>query len=149
MSYHQISVATYNLTLFVTSQGITNYVFKPVRLSYISVTSRVSGTLGICKTRSEYRNRIFIYSFFHILFTPSLQVNQKTRLLSEQPDKVMLTKLRILEKKMGIVLTLVCTHFLPLSLSLLFSFQQFKASVWAVINQQPDHSDPNDTTITS
>jgi DASH complex subunit DAD3 len=65
-------------------------------------------------------------------------VTQKTRLLSEEPDKVMLAKLRILEKKMGLVLTL------------------FKASVWGVINEQPeqqpamqstDYSDPNDTTI--
>jgi len=47
-------------------------------------------------------------------------VTQKTRLLSEEPDKVMLAKLRSLEKKMGLVLTL------------------FKASVWGVINEQPE-----------
>ncbi|KAH9483942.1 DASH complex subunit dad3 [Psilocybe cubensis] len=65
-----------------------------------------------------------------------LKVTQKTRLLSEEPDKVMLAKLRILEKKMGLVLTL------------------FKASVWGVINDQPDpsirsegFSDANDMTI--
>jgi len=45
-------------------------------------------------------------------------VTQKTRLLHEEPDKHMLAKLRILEKKMGLVLTL------------------FKASVWGVINEQ-------------
>ncbi|KIM49362.1 hypothetical protein M413DRAFT_105916 [Hebeloma cylindrosporum] len=63
-------------------------------------------------------------------------VTQKTRLLNEEPDKVMLAKLRILEKKMGLVLTL------------------FKASVWGVINEQPEPSmhsqefnDSNDRTI--
>jgi len=59
-------------------------------------------------------------------------VTQKTRLLSQEPDKVMLAKLRSLENKMGLVLTL------------------FKASVWGVINEQPQsiaYSDPNDTTI--
>ena len=35
------------------------------------------------------------------------QVTQKTRQLNEEPDKVMLAKLRVLEKKMGLVLTLV------------------------------------------
>ncbi|KAF4615103.1 hypothetical protein D9613_003132 [Agrocybe pediades] len=69
-----------------------------------------------------------------ILF--SHQLTQKTRAISEEPDKVMLAKLRILEKKMGLVLTL------------------FKASVWGVINEQPEtsmhsggHSEGNDTTI--
>ncbi|PPQ93246.1 hypothetical protein CVT25_015244 [Psilocybe cyanescens] len=63
-------------------------------------------------------------------------VTQKTRLLNEEPDRIMLAKLRILEKKMGLVLTL------------------FKASVWGVINDQPDpsmhsegFSDANDMTI--
>ncbi|KAF8965219.1 DASH complex subunit Dad3-domain-containing protein [Flammula alnicola] len=63
-------------------------------------------------------------------------VTQRTRLLNEEPDKVMLAKLRVLEKKMGLVLTL------------------FKASVWGVINEQPEPSmhsagydDSNDTTI--
>ena len=37
------------------------------------------------------------------------KVTQKTRLLHEEPDKHMLAKLRILEKKMGMVLTLVST----------------------------------------
>ncbi|KAF9469239.1 DASH complex subunit Dad3-domain-containing protein [Collybia nuda] len=46
-------------------------------------------------------------------------VTQKTRLLSEEPDQMLLARLRILEKKMGLVLTL------------------FKASVWGVINEQP------------
>ncbi|KAF9482826.1 hypothetical protein BDN70DRAFT_990885 [Pholiota conissans] len=63
-------------------------------------------------------------------------VTQKTRQLNEEPDKVMLAKLRILEKKMGLVLTL------------------FKASVWGVINDQPEpsthsggYNDSNDLTI--
>jgi len=60
-------------------------------------------------------------------------VKQKTRLLYEEPDKQMLAKLRILEKKMGLVLTL------------------FKASVWGVINEQPEstqeYTDANDMTI--
>ncbi|EKM82579.1 hypothetical protein AGABI1DRAFT_33570 [Agaricus bisporus var. burnettii JB137-S8] len=55
-------------------------------------------------------------------------MTQKTRLLQEEPDKKMLTRLRVLEKKMGLVLTL------------------FKASVWGVINEQaaPDVSDSLD-----
>jgi len=63
-------------------------------------------------------------------------VTQKTRLINEEPDRVMLAKLRVLEKKMGLVLTL------------------FKASVWGVINEQPEpsmhnqsYSDSNDMTI--
>ncbi|KJA27142.1 hypothetical protein HYPSUDRAFT_198428 [Hypholoma sublateritium FD-334 SS-4] len=63
-------------------------------------------------------------------------VTQKTRQLNEEPDKVMLAKLRVLEKKMGLVLTL------------------FKASVWGVINEQPEpsthsgeYNDSNDMTI--
>jgi len=60
-------------------------------------------------------------------------VTQKTRLLHEEPDKQMLAKLRILEKKMGLVLTL------------------FKASVWGVINEQPEsaqeYNDASDTTV--
>ncbi|KAF5330840.1 hypothetical protein D9619_005475 [Psilocybe cf. subviscida] len=63
-------------------------------------------------------------------------LTQRTRALTEEPDRVMLAKLRILEKKMGLVLTL------------------FKASVWGVINEQPEpsmhsgsYNDDNDTTI--
>jgi DASH complex subunit DAD3 len=60
-------------------------------------------------------------------------LSQKTRLLHEEPDKHMLAKLRILEKKMGLVLTL------------------FKASVWGVINEQPEstqeYNDASDSTI--
>jgi len=52
-------------------------------------------------------------------------VTQKTRLLSEEPDQMLLARLRVLEKKMGLVLTL------------------FKASVWGVINEQPA-TDPSD-----
>ncbi|OBZ65740.1 DASH complex subunit DAD2 [Grifola frondosa] len=43
----------------------------------------------------------------------------ETRRLSEAPDETLLKRLRALEVKMGLVLTL------------------FKASVWAVINEQP------------
>ncbi|KAI0078126.1 hypothetical protein K474DRAFT_1771217 [Panus rudis PR-1116 ss-1] len=43
----------------------------------------------------------------------------ETRRLSEAPDESLLKQLRALEMKMGLVLTL------------------FKASVWAVINEQP------------
>ncbi|KXN86937.1 DASH complex subunit dad3 [Leucoagaricus sp. SymC.cos] len=63
-------------------------------------------------------------------------MTQKTRRLQEEPDKKMLARLRVLEKKMGLVLTL------------------FKASVWGVINEQavPDASgsfeyDNSDNTI--
>ncbi|PFH54241.1 hypothetical protein AMATHDRAFT_135885 [Amanita thiersii Skay4041] len=52
-------------------------------------------------------------------------VTQKTRLLGEEPDKSMLVRLRVLEQKMGLVLTL------------------FKASVWGVINEQA--VDPSET----
>jgi DASH complex subunit Dad3 len=43
------------------------------------------------------------------------KVTQKTRLLSEEPDRMLLARLRVLEKKMGLVLTLVailttCKH---------------------------------------
>lgn len=34
-------------------------------------------------------------------------MTQKTRLLSEEPDQMLLARLRVLEKKMGLVLTLV------------------------------------------
>ncbi|KAK7690148.1 hypothetical protein QCA50_006797 [Cerrena zonata] len=47
----------------------------------------------------------------------------ETRRLSEAPDEAMLNQLRALEMKMGLVLTL------------------FKASVWAVINDQPAGSE--------
>lgn len=46
-------------------------------------------------------------------------VTRKTRLIGEEPDQMLLARLRVLEKKMGLVLTL------------------FKASVWGVINEQP------------
>ncbi|CAK5265969.1 unnamed protein product [Mycena citricolor] len=42
----------------------------------------------------------------------------KTRSLTEQPDALLLERLRQVEKKMGLILTL------------------FKASVWGVINEQ-------------
>ncbi|KAF9454601.1 hypothetical protein P691DRAFT_692288 [Macrolepiota fuliginosa MF-IS2] len=55
-------------------------------------------------------------------------MTHKMRMLQEEPDKKMLARLRVLEKKMGLVLTL------------------FKASVWGVINEQavPDASDSYD-----
>ncbi|EAU88720.1 hypothetical protein CC1G_01093 [Coprinopsis cinerea okayama7 len=60
-------------------------------------------------------------------------LSQKTKTLHEEPDQTMLVRLRVLEKKMGLVLTL------------------FKASVWGVINEQPApegyYNDSNETTI--
>jgi DASH complex subunit DAD3 len=47
------------------------------------------------------------------LFIPFTQVTLKTRSLSEQPDQSMLARLRVLEQKMGLVLTLV-SSFLSL-----------------------------------
>jgi hypothetical protein len=52
-----------------------------------------------------------------------LQVTQKTNALSEQPDQLLLARLRILEKKMGLVLTM------------------FRASVWGVINERNMNGD--------
>jgi len=46
------------------------------------------------------------------------QLQQKTRNLTEQPDTMLLARLRVVESKMGLILTL------------------FKASVWGVINEQ-------------
>jgi len=48
--------------------------------------------------------------------------------LSETPDEAMLKRLRILERKMGLVLTL------------------FKASVWGVVNEQTFSTHPPDDT---
>ncbi|KAJ7173862.1 DASH complex subunit Dad3-domain-containing protein, partial [Mycena filopes] len=45
-------------------------------------------------------------------------LKQKTRSLTEQPDTTLLVRLRVVENKMGLILTL------------------FKASVWGVINEQ-------------
>lgn len=44
-------------------------------------------------------------TYIHI--SKLLQVNNKARSLSEQPDRSMLARLRVLEQKMGLVLTLV------------------------------------------
>ncbi|KII88089.1 hypothetical protein PLICRDRAFT_611382 [Plicaturopsis crispa FD-325 SS-3] len=53
----------------------------------------------------------------------------ETRRLSEVPDEGLLARLRVLERKMGLVLTL------------------FKASVWGVINEQPvQDTDPSSGT---
>lgn len=82
----------------------------------------------------------------------STKVTQKTRMLNEEPDKVMLAKLRVLEKKMGLVMTLVRPSVIDVLVFQLTYPEQFKASVWGVINDQPDTApnagnDPNDTTI--
>jgi len=53
------------------------------------------------------------------------ELTAQTRRLSEAPDENLLARLRVLERKMGLVLTL------------------FKASVWGVINEQPI-ADPSD-----
>jgi len=59
-----------------------------------------------------------------------------TRLLAQQPDSALLANLRTLEKKMGLVLTLVrAIHF---SVFPHLTYSKFKASVWGVINEQPD-----------
>jgi len=51
---------------------------------------------------------------------------QKTRKLSEAPDQALLEQLRVLERKLGLVLTL------------------FKASVWAAINDRQAVEEPYD-----
>jgi len=53
----------------------------------------------------------------------------QTRSLSETPDEAMLQRLRILERKMGLVLTL------------------FKASVWGVVNEQTLSAHPPDSSV--
>ena len=58
--------------------------------------------------------------------------------MSEAPDETMLKQLRALEVKMGLVLTLVCgVHCGQSSVDIWSWLSQFKASVWAVINEQP------------
>ncbi|KAJ7685633.1 DASH complex subunit Dad3-domain-containing protein [Mycena polygramma] len=56
-------------------------------------------------------------------------LKEQTRDLSEQPGTVLMSRLRAVENKMGLILTL------------------FKASVWGVINEQTvgDGSSPNNT----
>ncbi|KAN0077136.1 DASH complex subunit Dad3 domain containing protein [Tylopilus felleus] len=54
-----------------------------------------------------------------------------TKQLSQQPDQHILVRLRVLEQKMTLVLTL------------------FKASVWGVINEQAVSGQSIDTTTTS
>lgn len=61
----------------------------------------------------------------------------ETRRLSEAPDETLLTRLRALEMKMGLVLTLVRAETrLPRGACADCLWLQFKASVWAVINEQ-------------
>jgi len=55
----------------------------------------------------------------------------QTRSLSETPDEMMLKRLRILERKLAVVLTL------------------FKASVWGVVNEQNFSGHPPDDTVVS
>lgn len=65
-------------------------------------------------------------------------ISTKSRLLTQQP---LLANLRTLEKKMGLVLTLVrisSTRCLPILMCPI----KFKASVWGVINEQPDPINP-------
>ena len=67
----------------------------------------------------------------------------------------MLAKLRSLEKKMGLVLTLVGRPLFPrrvwLTTCVCCLCFQFKASVWGVINEQPEppsqYTDSNDMTV--
>lgn len=70
-----------------------------------------------------------------------MQLISETRRVSEAPDEKMLKQLRALEVKMGLVLTLVRLSTNdevepPLNVCVP-TIQQFKASVWAVINEQP------------
>ena len=68
--------------------------------------------MGVCKTCAESPHGMFdIWEGLKKKITSRnlSKVTQKTRLLHEEPDKHMLVKLRILEKKMGLVLTLVST----------------------------------------
>ena len=70
--------------------------------------------MGVCKTCAESPHGMFTVTLgkrWKKIFTSQnlSKVTQKTRLLHEEPDKHMLAKLRILEKKMGLVLTLVST----------------------------------------
>ncbi|KAJ7681755.1 DASH complex subunit Dad3-domain-containing protein [Mycena rosella] len=58
------------------------------------------------------------------------QLKQKTRSLTAQPDTLLLARLRAVENKMGLILTL------------------FKASVWGVINEQ-NVADPLSLDLTS
>ncbi|KIY50741.1 hypothetical protein FISHEDRAFT_38109, partial [Fistulina hepatica ATCC 64428] len=52
------------------------------------------------------------------LSTRMKEATKKLHVLAKEPDETMLARLRVLEKKMGLVLTL------------------FQASVWGVINEQ-------------
>lgn len=57
-------------------------------------------------------------------------------MLCEAPDKELLARLRVLETKMGLVLTLVRSRII-VPVHELIDELQFKASVWGVINEQP------------
>lgn len=66
-----------------------------------------------------------------------MQLVAMTRKMSEGPDQTLLAQLRVLERKMGLVLTLVRIPFAHFFRTLDSLWLQYKASVWAVINEQP------------
>lgn len=71
----------------------------------------------------------------------------QTRRLGESPDETVLARLRVLESKMGVVLTLVCIICDDEKTRTMLIISQFKASVWGVINEQPamDHDNTYST----
>jgi hypothetical protein len=52
-------------------------------------------------------SRLVVSDECNMLMYERVQLSQKTRSLNEEPDQTMLARLRVLEKKMGLVLTLV------------------------------------------
>ena len=69
--------------------------------------------------------------------TTLLQLLLRTRELSEAPDEGLLGQLRALERKMGFVLTLVrVAQSSCLLTGCSSTHPQFKASVWAAINDR-------------
>lgn len=70
--------------------------------------------MGVCKVSStcQVGARTKSYSSsekeFLILTKDFKQLAAKTRQLSQEPDEKLLSELRVLERKMGLVLTLVC-----------------------------------------
>lgn len=64
--------------------------------------------MGVCEAGAACQTGVIYFDLINRVLTRlSAQVTQKTRLLSEEPDQMLLARLRILEKKMGLVLTLV------------------------------------------
>jgi len=73
--------------------------------------------MGVCEARAARQNGQFSTSIALAVSCIDVdrhvscsQLAQKTRALNEEPDKTMLAQLRVLEKKMGLVLTLVRGH---------------------------------------